>query len=301
MNDALHIGQPKCASTYMQRVGLASHPGIDLVWDDHKRLFFQLADYGFDFDIEAFKRAVANTPLKNPKPGATKRVFSHESLCGTLTGAHARQIADLCYQAFGGIKAFVIVREPYSMLYSCWNQYVQEGGVLSLHDFLNSRSSPAQPTFVNSNNLWKKVQYHRLIHYWMSLVGEDRFRVFLLEDLFADSEGFHAALYDFIGVDPRFHPEMRRDRTGYPYAVARMKRFANRLTKTAGNPAGLLPPVVHSEFRLRFNQLAKRWPRGQAPDVRRHVPGNIRSEIVAANRDLAALLGRDLASLGYDV
>ena len=135
----------------------------------------------------------------------------------------------------------------------------------------------------------------------MSLVGEDRFGVFLLEDLFADSDRFHAALYDFIGVDPRFRPEMHHDRKGYPYAVARMKRLANRLTKTAGNPAGLLPRAVQGEFRLRFNQLAKRWPGGQAPDVPRHVPGNIRSEIAVANRELAALLGRDLASLGYDV
>ena len=301
MYDAIHIGQRKCASTYLQRVGLSSHPEIDLVWDDHKRLFFDLVDFGFDFDIVAFRQAIKKSPLRNSKPGATKRVFSHDTLCGGPTAADARLNADLCYRAFGRIKTLMIIREPYSMLYSFWDYYVQVGGVLSLHDYLNSRASPVRPTFLHRDNIWKRVQHYQLIRYWMSLVGEDRFGVFLLEDLSTDFDAFHSNIYDFIGVDATYRPSKRRDRPGYPYAVAQLKRFTNRYTKTAANPAGLLPSSAHSEIRLRFNQLAKRWPTGGRPDVRALVPANVRDDIRPANRMLADMLDRDLGALGYDV
>ena len=58
---------------------------------------------------------------------------------------------------------------------------------------------------------------------------------------------------------------------------------------------------VHSQLRLRSNQLAKRWPTGGRPDVRAMVPADVRAEITEANRVLATMLDRDLAPLGYDV
>lgn len=302
MYDALHIGLHKCASTYLQRTCLAAHPEIDLVWAEQKRFFFELIDYGFDFNVAAFRRTIETTPLKNPKPDATVRVFSHEALCGQmLTGAGARLAADLCCAALGPVKAFVVVREPYSMIYSCWNNYIRGGGVLSLKGFLTSRASPACPTLRRRDNIWKKVCYHHLIRYWQKQVGEERFGVFLLEDLIADVDAFTARLYCFIGVDPEFRPPRERKRLSLPYAVANMKRLANHLVETAGNPAGILPGSVKSKFRRNFNRLGKRWPTGKKPDVQALVPADIRAEIAAANRELAALLGRDLAPLGYDV
>lgn len=42
--DALHAGMPKCGSSFLQQVGFARHPGINLIWEPGPKLFFELRD-----------------------------------------------------------------------------------------------------------------------------------------------------------------------------------------------------------------------------------------------------------------
>ena len=67
--DVLHIGLHKCASTFLQRVGFAEHPEIDLVWRQHKNFFFPLYNYSYDFDKVKFISNIVKTtyPKKEQK------------------------------------------------------------------------------------------------------------------------------------------------------------------------------------------------------------------------------------------
>jgi len=176
--DALHLGRHKCASTYLQRSGLASHPEVDLVWRDHKATFYEFWEHDFGSDVEAFLDRLRGTPRTSSKPTARVRIFSNEGFCGDMfTGRSARLIADLTVKAFGAINCFLIVREPYSYVYSVWNQYIQEGGVLSLRDFLLSATSPTWSRTRNESLLWHSARSMDLIRYWTTLLGPDKFCV----------------------------------------------------------------------------------------------------------------------------
>ena len=97
-------------------------------------------------------------------------------------------------------------------------------------------------------------------------------------------------------------PPGDRQRAGYPHGVINMKRVANQLVNTAGNPAGLLPGCVHSQLRLRSNQLAKRRPNGGRPDVRAmHGAGRRACRDYRSQQGFFTMCDRDLGALGWEV
>lgn len=300
--DVLHIGRSKCASTYLQRTALPSHPEIDLFFAEHKAIFHQYWDYNFAVEPADFLQQLGRQPHWERKPGARVRVFSHETLTGNMaTGRGARLIADLTVRAFGNnIRAFIIVREPYAYISSVWNQYVQEGGPLSLKDYLGASYSPTWNRDLGCSRLWQTAMNSHLVEYWQQLLGSEQLLVLCMEDLKQDSAAFWKRLYGFLGVDDSFVPPKAVERQGYSLPMLKIKRLLNRWVRNPHNPGGLLPLAVHEQIRgagRKYGQLIKSR---QKLDPKALAPAEIREAIRDDNRRLGELLGRDLSLLGYD-
>jgi len=300
--DALHLGRSKCASTYLQRTALTAHPEIDLFFEEHKDLFHEYWNYDFGTEPGDFLDRLYACPHWDRKPSSRVRIFSHESLTGHMaTGRDARLIADLTVRAFGPIKAFMIVREPYAYVYSVWNQYVQEGGVLSFEDYLTNPSSPTWNRTAQTSMVWRTAMNTDLILYWRGLLGVENLLVLLLEDLLRDSAGFWKPLFDFLGVDSAFVPPATSERVGYSLPLLKVKRRLNRFMQTQHNPSGLLSSRVHLAVRGLGRKYAPFVRSRGRLDARIHAPSAVPGAVRDDNRRLSELLQRDLGELGYEL
>ncbi|MFO7890240.1 MAG: hypothetical protein R6V04_07855 [bacterium] len=313
--DVLHIGKQKCASTYIQYYGLKCHPEIKLIWREHINIFYRFIEYNFNYEIEDYfyelNEIMQDTQNKNNKI----TVFSNENFCGfAFTGNNARLIADLTYKTFGNIKCFIIVREPFSYIYSVWDQYVHEGGTLHLGDFLNKKYSPTwSPYFkqFSKSRLWFHALNMPLINYWKKLYGDDYFAVFLLEDLKSNPKKFFYSLYNFLGVDTNYTPPNKKANSSYSYPLTGIKRKLNRFYCTQHNPSGFLSFDRHFELRRKFDKinknkkykilLSKIINDAKKPDPRSFASKEIIDMIKSDNYELAKLLDRDVSSLGYEI
>lgn len=300
--DVIHIGRSKCASTYLQKVALPAHPEIDLFFEEHKAAFHEYWHYEFGVEPEDFLAELNKNAHWDRKPGMRARVFSHETLTGHMgTGRDARLAADLTIRAFGEFRAFVILREPYAYIYSVWNQYIQEGGVLSFEQFLMNPSTPLWNKTLERSRVWRAAQNAELVLYWQRLLGKENLLVLCLEDLVREKDRFWQRLYEFIGVDDSFVPPPTAARTGYTLPALRIKRLLNHLVQTHHNPSGLLPRRVHDRIRGFGGKYGPLLKSKRKLDARRYASEAIRSELREDNRKLAEILGRDLAELGYEV
>lgn len=204
--DAIHVGLHKCASTYLQRVALNLHPEINLSRRDHKGLFEDFREYSFYFDRERWLSEVSTTEITAAKMTAKRNVFSSEGLSGSLyTGSGARSNFDRLHDQFPNLKIVLVLRNPYSYIYSAWNQYVQQGGRLRLRHFLTAAASPAWSGYRHSN-IFRRVCYDRMVEYLLRLFGDDALLVLFFEDLRLDPERFLGDLYSFLDVDTGFRP-----------------------------------------------------------------------------------------------
>ena len=299
--DVIHIGRSKCASTYLQKTALPAHPEIDLFFDEHKAAFHEYWNYDFGIEPEYFLSELNKTPYWGRKKTARVRVFSHESLTGHMaTGRDARLIADLTLRAFGKIKAFIIVREPYAYIYSVWNQYIQEGGVLTFKQYLTDPSSPTWNRTLERSRVWRAATNVDLINYWQTLLGKQNLLVLCLEDLIRNRERFWAKLYGFIGVDSTFVPPPASERAGYSLPLLGIKRVLNRYVRTHHNPSGLLSSDVHDEVRGLGRKYAPLITSKRKLDPRVFATNMIKDEIRADNKRLSEILDRDLTELGYE-
>ena len=311
--DILHIGFPKSASTYLQLAVFPSHPEVAFSWRDHNDLFFQLRNYSIDFDEEEFVKRLRDRPVDPRKTKAKVRLFSAESLSGhDYNGIGARHILDTLARVMPEVRILLVLREQHSYIASAWNAYVQEGGTLGLRGFLTEHASPAvsfdiprgkggQP---GNNNIFTHLCYADYVKYAQSKFGEDRVKVVFFEDLRTDRDRFFTELFDFLGVDISFRAPDNPENVSFSPPWLHFHRYFNRFCQTQYNGSGFLPYSVYSRSRWLTGVLSRRFPVGRKPsarDVVPLVPGWARERWQQSNRELGAIVGRDLGSLGYVV
>ncbi len=305
--DALHVGMPKCGSTFLQQIGFAQHPGIALVWEPGLRLFFELRDQvdSPSFDLRCYSRRFAAYVDRRiaDRDRAARVVISFEGFCGPqATNRNDRRLAETLKTLVGPTHVIFIVREQYRLLFSLWGQYVKEGGRLGLPDYLNAPFSPASPCD-EQENIFLRVQYDRYVETLFRLFGRENVGVFFFEEFITHYEGFMRDLYGFIGADPDQIPDNTPLWRGPNRRNANLIRMLNRFS-TSQHHAGLLPVDFYRMYRQWFERHvlpSQRWNRSSICPTRRLVPVVRQDQIRNSNRRLAQLLNRDIGSLGYCV
>ena len=193
---------PRCASTFLKRIGLSSHPDINLVRQDHEDKFCELCENDYSFDKDGFLEELKRMPIPQ---GGKKTVLSCPMLCGeTLTGKGSRQSMELIKELFGNIKILLIIRNRESWFRSMWNLHVQLGETLSLKQY--TLRYPKRLSHASNR---------QMINHLYKLFSRDNVKVMQYEDMIVNFNSFMSEIYEFIGVDSTFQPENKRFRKSY--------------------------------------------------------------------------------------
>lgn len=140
----------------------------------------------FNFDLDA---AVSYIVAQRRLAGNLPVIFSHERLSGNPFSGHfdQKEIAERIHQAAGGCQVLLIIREQYSLMASCYSQYVVTGGTKNFEEFVKPVKDGHIPLFDA-----KALEYHRYIAHLVNLFGAERVRILPFELLLFDAPGFLA-------------------------------------------------------------------------------------------------------------
>ena len=302
--DAIHVGMPKCGSTFLQMVGFAMHPEINLIWEPGMALFFELRDKVGqpDFDVSDFATRLSEYIRQRGQPKDQKTVLSFEGFCGfQTTNRNDWQLANTLCSITGSPTVIVMIREQASFLNSLWCQYIKEGGVLSLEKFLNAPDSPAQPT--EQVSIYGRVCFDRYIKMLYELFGAHRVHVLLFEEMRTDFDAFCRRLFRALGVADDWQPPNHLVRSSPNPFHANLMRLLNRMTTTKRN-AGVLPYAWYLTYRRWYEQRilpSRRWNPPRRRNAMKFVSPDRQTQIQESNRRLAEMLNLDLAAYGYDL
>jgi hypothetical protein len=299
----LHVGLPKCASTFLQAHVFRRHPDVQFL--GIYRPVHETDDEGaeemrgapaYDYllalksqEILAFDQARLDTMMPPCDPGKVA-VISDEDLSFPDKVDRAEKARRL-HASFPQARVMFVLRNPASWVESWYLFEMRKFARFSPFDEWMSRN---WTKFERS--LLRVLRYRELIETYAGLFGRDRLDILLLEDLEADQAAFVDAVCRRLGVDPSRLPvaaSSASENVRMPsvmFGVARSMPWLYDLR-------GLVPPRMRIALRqglYRFGGKAKV-----------EIPPHWRNEIAARfGGDLAYLAERynlPLRERGYPV
>jgi hypothetical protein len=293
----IHIGFHKTATTWLQERWFPRHPQLAVpfgYWDIAEHLVYP--------DPLHYDAAATQAWVKSADVGDRTLVLSAERLSGTphAGGYDRAEIASRIASTFPDARVWMVVREQVGMIASLYRQYVFEGGRLPLDRYVAGVVPELKPGF-----RFEHLDYAPLARRYQSLLGEDRVRVTTYEDFRADPQPTLDRLCEHLGVDPQPAASDARAvvNRGLSDRSARVMRTVNAFTRPARMHE---EPLVDLRLRNPFARVLRKLDRAGTPwsrpaGVEAKVAELVGDRYVEPNRDLAELLGTDLAALGYRV
>jgi hypothetical protein len=286
----VHVGFTKAASTYLQAY-FERHPAI------HYPNRFDIYEHFAKPNYLLFDRARAEEYFRHECEVANGRalVCSHERLSGCPHSGFydcasiARLLCDVVRP-----RIVIVIREQYDMIASIYREYVNNGGVRTLLEYVYPPHDGRIPLFD-----WKPLRYVELISLYQEMLEPGNVKVLLFEDIKSSSAATLKELADFIGVEPMEDDgdlEAHRNTSPPDPDVERQR---------ARNLSGGLLTTVSCE-----RSVGQRWLGSSTEVVEQEFLGThsfremLRnyiavSEFAESNRRLADLLRIDLSRRGY--
>ena len=195
-----------------------------------------------------------------------------------------------------------MLRNPVEVMHALHSQYLLNGlGDEDIDDFeaaLAAQSDRAAGQRIPPHNrLPESLQYRTVVRFHDQLarayevLGRDRVRVVLQDDLRTDTAGAVRGVYGWLGVDATVVPDLERVNTN---KVVRSKTLRKAVALTPSGAKDLLPTGLRQGLRKRLRKLNSRHAKRPAldPDLRARLTAELRPEVDA----LAELIGRDLSA-----
>lgn len=301
----LHIGYPKCASTYLQReVFPAMGNFADLTKQPHavKWLASEEAD-------AATLRERWGAAFEHPRPDKDHRIISYEGLApklfrpiqelywqtrrGDIAGYRnpQRSVAQVLAGAYPGASVLIIIREPVAWAVSQYRMYWRRGHpVQGIDDYIRDYDHG----------------YDKTIDEYQRLFGADRVKVVPFELLRHDAPAFLREVTGFI--DPDFTPSVTDKKVNYApdllcdASYERSRRILKHRMKAAG---GIEAAALKFQW-LATGVFGRSWQRLKHGGGKHRVVVSepvleaIRPVLAASNRKVEELTGLDLKPFGYD-
>jgi hypothetical protein len=308
----IHVGYPKCASTYLQRTVFPALGNLtDLTQAPQEEKWQLLGD---EADPAAFRRSVERYTAHR-EPAADHRLISYEGLVrvpfpafselfwqarqsqGWDVTPYTRQsppIVERLAEAYPDARIMIIVREQFSWAISQYKMYWRRGHTTQSIDELLGR-------YVEG--------YDEQVERFMQAFGKDRVLVLPYELLREDAEQFVRSITQFI--DPAFEPRITNSRVNAAPSLLRQvhyRRAKSRLKarlKKGGGQAGLARRAAFTAAWMWTASVGRGWYSlrygGQKDTVElpEATRARLRPRLAASNRRLAALTGLDLERYGY--
>jgi len=191
-----------------------------------------------------------------------------------------------------------VLRNPVDRAYSAY-WYARRMGWEPLGDFeeaLEAGIKRFQDNWLQQRGCmyYERGRYNEYLPLFFQEFGREQVHIFLLEDLKQDTEGVCRHLYQVLGVDPSFVPDVTRRHNRA--ATARSQGLARLMASDSRVRSGLrrlLPRRMRYRIRHVTRRLNERecTPPPMDPDTRMHLVNYFRP----FNAQLSELLNRDLS------
>lgn len=236
----VHIGFPKTATTFLQKVVFPALP-TDFAYFDKERsapFFAPLMNY----DDSIFDQGGQKREIERAWSVQRHCLFSYEP----LTGAHYRcaffnrtPIAKRL-KALGFDRAIITIRNQFDALESAYKQYVKSGGVLRFDEYVTFDSD--RPKYLYP----EYFDYHAIYRLYAETFGEPNLLILQYENL--RDRSFVGTLCDFLQVAPFEIALERLVNTSLSCEKTRILRIINHLTYNSFRPSHLISKRISSSF-----------------------------------------------------
>ncbi len=247
---------------------------------------------------------------KKPDTGTRKRINSWERYCELFIDvkdeiaigeaspnylANYKTSSEMIQRYVPDVKMIAILRNPVDRAYSDYLMHLRDGinagKVRSLSEQVKFRS--------NNSSTIKKGLYYSAVKHYFDTFGQEKFKIFLYDDLTKDSLKMMQDIYRFIGVDDTFNPDTsKRGQTG---AVPKNQTLNNLLqtknpirTAIASTLKLAMPLEMRQKIRsslVKFNSAGKEL-KPLSSEERKILTDFYREDILK----LQDLIQRDLSS-----
>ena len=298
----VHVGLPKCASTWLQRTvfGVAKY-GFAAPWGGMtaRAVTDFVAIDPLVFDADAV-RAGYEAALGAPPPEGARLVVSHEALSSRPGSGqyYAPYVAERLRAVFPRARVLVVVREQKSIIYSIHNETVRNGRTRTIEEFIGTGrepdgwTSPCQLSF---------FEYDRLLRCYRERFGDENVLMLPMELLRSDHDAFCARLLDFAGLPQVPIARSAARNTGLGAFAMALTRRTNRLVRrdptrrNVGTSFDYMRRTIRQIDRVVPTALDKRIEQG----LRAKIAARVGDRYRESNARLSEMLGLDLAALGY--
>lgn len=188
-------------------------------------------------------------------------------------------------------KLIVVLRNPVDRAFSCYTHLLREGyETLSFEAALKAESERIHNNWAHLWHYREAGYYSRQLKPYFELFSPEQIKIYLFDELRKDNHAVLTDIYDFLGVDRTFMPDMTRQNvSGMPKSRALQKFFSqkNLLRST-------IQAVVPKELRHTVAAKVKAWNIDKKPALNPETRQKLLLEYREDILQLQTLIAKDL-------
>lgn len=301
----IHIGYPKCMSSWLQKHFFHEKYGFSTVLNPMECQLSIINTPPFRYTPATAARLMADHTPQNPElvPVITSEALSGNMYCG---GYNSQQLAHRLHALAPDAHILIMIREQKSLIRSLYKSWVLWGMPHSINRILNPLTPELAPQF----NL-EYICFDGIVEYYIHLFGSNQVLVMPYEALLETPFMALRKIHDFAGATKKTlaaidtAPVRARVNKGENLSYLYWLRLKNRfLYSSPFNYNGLfaadndnLMNRLHNSKKQKFPKFASAWlERSFSETVKKQTFG----KFAPSNRKLAQITGIDLAGYGYE-
>lgn len=302
LSPLIHIGFPKTASTWLQKVVFTDETlGFTTPWGDRCTLAIdQLVlggPYRFSPEIALSNFNFNINDINHLTPVVSDEILVGDPIQGKYWG---RMIADRLFDVFPSAKIFICIREQKSYVLSAYKEYIIQGGTFSLQRFIGHNLNKTGFSGIIQKNF---LEYDIVVSYYQELFGKDKVLVLPFEMLKLEPQFFLDRLLDF-STQRKGSVNFKPDRTSFKSGTILTRRTLNKYIPQADWGSDYVPFLLKISNKLCMltdilipNEYHTRVDASQKSLISDWVKNNY----AISNKTASSLIGLDLSNYGYDM
>jgi len=295
----IHIGFPKCASSFLQENLFSVSEGINYIGKNNTGFFDRFKDD--EYDISLLKGMVPDNDLPT--------VISSEGLVGIAGLGLKKQrevFAKRLYRLFPSAKILIVVRRQESVLESLISEWMVHGqtGRYDVNTLFEKIYRDEDYSGLDYFGL-EYFNYKELFSLYCDLFGHKQIKVYLFEEFVQKNNDFMDRISEDIGIDSMALSNFSASRRKLSPVSYFFVRHLNKFRRGIYNSDGLFDYESYfNVFVMKFISLIERFYYSIFKN-KRHVflseknIAEIRKYYMSTNIDFAKDIGRDLKPYGY--